>query len=118
MHKLLEKPFEFGDFSWDNQLGENNPLESKAIDYIAKITRMCNDLRRDALDGDKGAWRLLVQLLPVSYNQKRTCTLNYAVLRNIVIQRRNHKLTEWREFIEQIKELPYAKELIFYNLED
>jgi hypothetical protein len=62
--------------------------------------------------GDKQYWRALVQILPNAWNQKRTITLNYQVLRAMYFARKNHKLTEWHEFCEWIENLPYAKELI------
>lgn len=62
--------------------------------------------------GDKQYWRALVQFLPCGWNQKRTITLNYQVLRAMYFARKNHKLTEWHEFCKWIESLPYAKELI------
>jgi hypothetical protein len=61
---------------------------------------------------DKEYWYAMIQLLPSSYNQKRTVTLNYAVLRNMYHARKQHRLDEWREFCKMIENLPYAKELI------
>lgn len=61
---------------------------------------------------DKRYWWQLIQLLPSSYNQKRTVMLNYEVLANIYRWRKDHKLDEWRNFCKWIKYLPYAKELI------
>ena len=60
----------------------------------------------------------MIQLLPSSYNQKRTCTLNYENLINIYYARRNHKLPEWHEVCRWIEGLPYAKELILIRNED
>ena len=59
-------------------------------------------------------WRALIQLLPESWNQTRTWTANYQVLRNIYFARKNHKLQEWRDFCERIEYLPYGKELITF----
>ena len=61
---------------------------------------------------DKALWYELIQLLPSSYNQMRTCTLNYETLVNIYRSRKNHKLDEWRSFCDWIKTLPYANEII------
>ena len=61
---------------------------------------------------DKQYWYDMIQFLPSSYNQMRTCTLNYETLVNIYYARRNHKLDEWHEFCRWIESLPYAKELI------
>jgi len=106
MHKIHSKPFEINDFSHDH-LSENglnilknivNELEKIRLEYIEKK--------------DKALWYALIQLLPSSYNQMRTCTLNYETLVNIYKSRKNHKLDEWRSFCEWIKTLPYAKEII------
>nr|WP_314503266.1 hypothetical protein [uncultured Lachnoanaerobaculum sp.] len=106
MHKIHSKPFEINDFSHDH-LSENglnilknivNELEKIRLEYIEKK--------------DKALWYDLIQLLPSSYNQMRTCTLNYETLVNIYKSRKNHKLEEWRSFCEWIKTLPYAKEII------
>ena len=106
MHKIHSKPFEINDFSHDH-LSENglnilknivNELEKIRLEYIEKK--------------DKALWYDLIQLLPSSYNQMRTCTLNYETLVNIYKSRKNHKLDEWRSFCEWIKTLPYAKEII------
>ena len=106
MHKIHSKPFEINDFSHDH-LSENglnilknivNELEKIRLEYIEKK--------------DKALWYDLIQLLPSSYNQMRTCTLNYETLVNIYKSRKNHKLDEWRSFCEWIKTFPYAKEII------
>ena len=67
---------------------------------------------------DKDLWYSLIQLLPSSYNQMRTCTLNYETLINIYFSRKNHKLDEWHTFCDWIKTLPYAKELILAEEEE
>ena len=65
---------------------------------------------------DKQYWYAMIQLLPTSYNQKRTITMNYENIRSMYFQRRNHKLDEWREgFVEWAKSLPYADELIIFD---
>ena len=61
---------------------------------------------------NKEDWYDMIQLLPSSYNQMRTCTMNYETLVNIYHARKNHKLTEWHTFCDWIASLPYAKELI------
>ena len=61
---------------------------------------------------DKEYWNSMIQFLPASYNQMRTCTLNYENLIGIYYARRNHKLDEWHRFCDWILTLPYAKELI------
>ena len=67
---------------------------------------------------DKAYWYDMIQLLPSSYNQMRTCTLNYETLINIYFSRKNHKLDEWHTFCDWIKTLPYAKELILAEEEE
>ena len=67
---------------------------------------------------NKEDWYDMIQLLPSSYNQMRTCTLNYETLINIYFARRNHKLQEWHTFCDWIKNLPYAKELIIAEEEE
>jgi hypothetical protein len=105
MHKLSSRPIEINDFSFDK--------EFHGYPMIQNIVRDCEFLRQKYIETkDKTYWRALIQLLPESYNQTRTWTANYAVLRNIYFARRNHKLTEWREFCQWIETLPWAKELI------
>lgn len=70
----------------------------------------CRDLYLDTKD--KKYWWQMIQLLPTSYNQKRTVMLNYEVLTNIYYWRKDHKLDEWHDFCDMIRGLPYAKELI------
>ena len=105
VHKLSLRPIEINDFSFDK--------EFHGYPMIQNIVRDCEFLRQKYIETkDKTYWRALIQLLPESYNQTRTWTANYAVLRNIYFARRNHKLTEWREFCQWIETLPWAKELI------
>lgn len=84
------------------------------LDYIGDLEK----IRKIYLETkDKKYWKLLIQLLPESWLQKRTVTMNYENIRNMYFQRRNHKLTEWCvDFINWVKSLPYAEELIM--LED
>ena len=76
------------------------------VDYLERVRLRYLDSR------DKADWYDLIQLLPSSYNQMRTCTLNYETLINIYYARRNHKLQEWHDFCDWIETLPYGKELI------
>ncbi|WP_314162941.1 hypothetical protein [Lachnoanaerobaculum gingivalis] len=106
MHKIHSKPFEIDDFSHDH-LTENGLKVLKGIvDEMEKIRLEYIETK------DKSLWYDLIQLLPSSYNQMRTCTLNYETLINIYKSRKHHKLDEWRSFCEWIETLPYAKELI------
>lgn len=105
MHKLSSRPIEINDFSFDK--------EFHSYQMIQNIVKDSEFLRQKYLETkDKMYWRALIQLLPESYNQTRTWTANYAVLRNIYFARRNHKLQEWRDFCKWIETLPWAKELI------
>ena len=106
MHKLHAKPFELSDFSVDH-LTPPSLAEFEA--YMAYMERV---RQRFVADKDKADWYDLIQLLPSSYNQMRTVTMNYEVLVNIYFARRNHKLDEWHVLCDTILSLPYAKELI------
>ena len=111
MHKLLAKPFEVTDFSFDKIFTE------PAMDIARAIVDMLNDLRKIwlACTDEKQAkkiWYTILQLLPESYNQKSTVTFNYQVLRNIYHARKDHKLDEWHTFCLAVEKLPYAGLLI------
>ena len=120
MHKLASRKIAIDDFSFDKELDNlilNNPKEYEYpfefFEAIDDIILYCESLRKKYIETkDKRYWRALIQLLPESYNQTRTWTANYAVLRNIYFARRNHKLDEWRDFCKWIESLPFAKELI------
>ena len=113
MHKITSKPIELSDFSIDD-FPLNDEVDGITFaDIFVDIVMDCETLRKKYIEtGDKRFWRALIQLLPSSYNQKRTVQLNYAVLRNMYFSRRNHKLDEWRTFCSWVETLPYAKELI------
>ena len=118
MHKIHSKPIEISDFSFDDMI-INFETEGEFLDFrffYSKVVENCEILRRRYVETkDKKYFRALIQLLPESYNQKRTVTLNYETLRNIYGSRRNHKLDEWSVgFMEWIDSLPYAEELIKY----
>ena len=94
MHKIHEKRFTIDDFSTDHLLGAG---KSTLEDVICEL----NYFRESYLeDKNKLCWWQLIQLLPSSYNQLRTVTMNYEVLANIIRQRKNHKLDEWIVFCE------------------
>lgn len=103
MHKLHSNELSFDDFSFEHLgLGSLSVLRM-TIDHL-------NKCRKNFLEsGDKDDWWQLIQLLPSSYNQKRTVMLNYQVLSNIYRQRKNHKLDEWRKFCIWIKTLPHSE---------
>lgn len=107
MHKIQAKVFTPGDFSFENL---TDSVCGCALDIIEEL----NKQRILYLDSkDKKYWWNMIQLLPSSYNQKRTITLNYETLYNIYGSRKDHKLDEWRVgFIKWIESLPYAEEVI------
>lgn len=105
MHKIHAKEFTLDDFSHEHLY---SPLQD-----LKPTVDLLNVYRERFLDTkDKEDWWQLIQLLPSSYNQRRTWDLNYAVLRNIYHARRNHKLDEWHTLCDWIEKLPYAEELI------
>lgn len=106
MHKLHAKPIELDDFSTDH-------LTDAAIEAMQSLISFLETRRLDFIaTKDKAAWYDLIQLLPSSYNQMRTCTLNYENLINIYYARKNHKLDEWHTLCDWIRSLPYAEDLI------
>lgn len=109
MHTIAKKEFTLDDFSFDDK----NRKEEIPIEYFLPMLQQLNGLRDSYLaTKEKTVWRLLVQLLPEAYNQKRTVTMNYEVVANIIHQRRNHKLQEWNTFIDiLLNNLPYLEEI-------
>lgn len=108
MHKIHSKPFELDDFSHDH-------LTKYGLEVLTDVVKALERFRlwyNDGNGNEKQEWYNIIQLLPSSYNQMRTCTLNYETLINIYKSRKNHKLDEWREFCKWIETLPYSKELI------
>lgn len=106
MHKIHSRPFELGDFSVDH-------MTEGTLEFMGTVIDKLEEIRlRYVADKKKEDWYDLIQLLPSSYNQMRTCTFNYETLVNIYHARRNHKLTEWHTFCDWIGTLPYARELI------
>lgn len=121
MHKLSTTPitmdcFETDDFDGTLKIFDNEPYKEDT--YIDEIWEddiyILETIRQRYLETkDKRYWKALIRRLPESWLQTRTWTANYEVLRNIVHQREGHKLTEWKSFIDWVKTLPYAEELIF-----
>ena len=126
MHKIAAKEFTLDDFSHEHLiedwLGDNNdafyyPPETytdgsvfSPADGLNVIIALLNINRKAFLEtNDKKYWWQMIQLLPSSYNQKRTVMLNYEVLANIYKSRRNHKLDEWHTLCDWIEELPYSE---------
>ena len=106
MHKIHAEPITMDDFSHEhlNLVGMN--MLKILVDTMEANRRLFLESK------DKKFWWQMIQLLPTSYNQRRTYYLNYAVLRNMYHARKNHKLTEWHDFCDWIRTLPYAAELI------
>ena len=106
MHKIHAKEFTLEDFSCEH-------LNEPSLKNLRSVIKCMNDYREEFLkDKDKHNWWQMIQLLPSSYNQRRTVMLNYEVLANIYRPRINHKLDEWRDFCEWIKTLPYSEIII------
>ncbi len=103
MHTIANKEFTLDDFSHEHLM--HGGLE--CIKNLCKDLNMCRE--QYLTKHDKEWWWQMIQLLPSSYNQKRTVQLNYAVLRNMYHARKNHKLDEWRDFCSWIESLPYAE---------
>ena len=103
MHKIHSKAFELDDFSHDHLTPESEAYMQTIVDCLETIRLKYVETK------DKAYWYDMIQLLPSSYNQKRTVLLNYAVLRNMYHARKNHKLDEWREFCKWIETLPQTE---------
>lgn len=112
MHTIADKEFELEDFSCEHLISDE-PIPTRvysAKDMMEATVANLNLFRRLYLDTkDKKYWWQMIQLLPSSYNQKRTLLVNYEVLANIYHQRKEHKLDEWRTFCEWIKGLPMSE---------
>ncbi len=129
MHKLASEPitidcFEIGDFNRDLKVYDRAPKseDSTINDIWLNVISNCETLRQRYIQtGDKRYWKELIRLLPESWLQTRTVTMNYENIRSIVEQRKNHKLNEWSgqddpllpNFIKFAMQLPYAKDLLF-----
>lgn len=106
MHKIASKPFSINDFSHDH-------MTPSTLEFMQTIVDKLETIRLQYLETkNKEDWYDMIQLLPSSYNQMRTCTFNYETLINIYYARKDHKLAEWHTFCDWIKTLPYAAELI------
>lgn len=107
MHKIHSKPFERSDFSCDRLDEGGLALLDGIIEYLeAERVKFCEN------KSDRQPWHNMIQLLPTSYNQMRTVTMNYENLINMYYARKTHKLAEWHTYCDWIESLPYAKELI------
>lgn len=107
MHKIHAKRFEREDFSCERML-------ATTLQCLDAVIAELETLREAYLETkDKEVWYSMIQLLPSSYNQLRTVTLNYENLANMYYARRQHKLAEWRQFAQwEVENLPYFKDLL------
>ena len=106
MHKIHSKEFSRDDFSCDRLTDDALKVLDSVIEYLESERVKYNETK------DKAHWHNMIQLLPSSFDQMRTVSMNYEVLINIYYARRHHKLAEWHVLCEAIEKLPYAKELI------
>lgn len=124
MHKIDSSEITEKNYSFDPEPDEkltDLPLDDyiRIYDMIKRTVKDVEWLRKRYKEtGDKGYWRLLIQMNPDGWLQKRTWTGNYQNLRNQYFARRSHKLIEWREYCKMIEDLPYGKELICYEKEN
>ncbi len=103
MHRIHSRDLEISDFSWEHLDAPGLQLLEATIDYI-------NHNRKNFIETkDKKYWHNMIQILPTSYEQLRTVTLNYEVLRNMYHARKYHKLDEWRDLCRVIERLPYSE---------
>ena len=110
MHKIHDKEFELSDFSYEH-------LSDFSLQIVLEKTiEALNHYRNEYLKNrNKFDWWQMIQLLPSSYNQKRTIMLNYEVLAGIYPMRKNHKLDEWHDFCDWIKSLPYSEVIVGWD---
>jgi len=106
MHLIHKRDLEMDDFSTDH-------LDSASIDILSALIMYINTRRREFVEKqDKKIWWQIIQLLPNSYNQRRTVTMNYENAIIIIHQREGHRLDEWNKFVRVLKKLPYISELL------
>lgn len=109
MHKIHSNPFRTEDFSCEKMNPETRAYFEELVAFLERLRIRYNETK------DKTDWYSMIQLLPTSYNQMRTCTFNYENLINIYHARKNHKLEEWHVFCGWIEQLPYAADLITFD---
>jgi len=109
MHKIHSKPFCMEDFSCDK-------MNTETQDYFQNLVKYLETLRLKFIETkDKTYWYSIIQLLPSSYNQMRTCSFNYENLIGMYNSRKGHKLDEWHAFCDWVEQLPYSRELITFT---
>ena len=109
MHKIHSKPFSMDDFSCDHMTDGTKKFMETVVAELENIRLRFKETK------SKDDWYDMIQLLPSSYNQMRTCTFNYETLINIYRARKNHKLAEWQTFCDWIETLPYTEQLITFE---
>ena len=109
MHKIHSKPFSMDDFSCDHMTDGTKKFMETVVAELENIRLRFKETK------SKDDWYDMIQLLPSSYNQMRTCTFNYEALINIYRARKNHKLAEWHTFCDWIETLPYEEQLITFE---
>lgn len=106
MHTIHKKPFTRNNFSCEH-------LNSRSLNALDVTISNLNDCREEYIKTkNKDDWWQLIQILPMSFNQKRTLTMSYENVFNMIRQRTGHKLDEWNEFVEILKGLPYVKKIM------
>ena len=109
MHKIHSQSFAAEQFSCDRMSPETRAVLDGLIQHLETLRLRFVETK------DKQYWNDMIQLLPSSYNQLRTCTMNYENLLNMYRARKNHKLAEWHVFCDWIASLPYAADLITFE---
>ncbi len=112
MHKIHSKPFSREDFSCDKMTDETLEMLDKVIEHLEKLRLEFVETK------EKKYWYDIIQFLPSSYNQMRTCTLNYENLIGMYALRKNHKLDEWHVLAQWVEALPYANEMIIGKMKE
>ena len=111
MHKIAALPFSRESFSCERMTEEGLAVLDGVIAFLESERQAYNESK------DPAHWHNMIQLLPTSFNQMRTVTLNYEVLINVYYARRRHKLAEWHTLCDAIRALPYAEDLILVREE-
>ena len=112
VHKIHDKEFTLDDFSVEH-------LDGWSLEHFKGTLDLLNKYRYDFIETkNKSDWWQMIQLLPSSYNQRRTVTMNYENAVNMIHQRQNHKLDEWREFTNILCDLPYINRIMEDNTND
>jgi hypothetical protein len=106
MHKIHSRPLTLDDFSTDHL----NCYTKSVLEGV--ISGINNYRRRFVSTNEKPAWWQMIQLLPTSYNQRRTVMMNYEVASTIIRQRTGHKLDEWHVMVDTLNDLPYMQEIV------